>query len=689
MAVEQSLSRFRADLENSTNNTTRASQESPMTLATQGLDKSLAQQEIAAGASRQPSSDNVVNQYDNYVSERAEKAGDDLNVNWNEVQQGASHSMEVAKGAAEQFGKLLVGLGKFAVDPKARQDMIDGVVKTAGAIKEIGGQALAAVPWEKLGESLTKAETYQHAFSAVKNFVTDPNSWKAAWSFVTNATEAIGINDVIGGLYSVGKGIFTGDLDSIKKGISLVTNGVKTFALEATGLADLGRALQAFSKGDMLGAAMYFGFAMMDIGGLFTFGALTAGALGIKAVVKEGAKEGVESLIKEFRDKGLSEGMKSFGEYASKQLAPEVAERIQKEFGAEGQDKVRDEMLKRFLNDRSAQIARESGEELQELFTDNGIKDLQSAASKEQAAVLAKANNKILKEMPKEAIVDNVATAAEKKLLDAIRPSGLIQKMADGYEQMLREISKESVDTIQSKLQAQGIDSIRAKQVAKQLKEVVGKPKEFGKFDDKLAGLIEELSYKEIRDELNKRGVKSGFDEGVDEAVEALGKKYGFDKEGRELLAKSIREGLDEGLERASRKVAREAAEEALQRFRKRDRPDGPRDHESQNNRDENSTLNIKNLKSDDLKKKTQAEEEAMERAKGGRRKLEEELGSADMSSSVVKRVSRTMASQTTQAGASKVFGQQESAEEVVEIKQLNVSLDPSVRQITEQSGLE
>lgn len=687
MAVEQSLSRFRADLENS--NATRASQDSnPITLATQGLDKSRAQQEIAAG--RDQGSDNVVSTYDNYVSDRATKAGQDLDVSWDGVQQGASRSMSVAQGALNQLGKMMTGLGRLAIDPRAQQEFAEGAFKTANAIKEIGGHALAAVPWQKLGESLTKAETYEKAAEAIKNFVTDPNSWKAAWGFVSNATEAIGINDVLAGFYSVGKGIFTGDLESIKKGISLVTNGVKTFALEATGLADLGRALEAFSKGDLLGAAMYFGFAMMDIGGLFTFGTMTAGALGIKAVMKEGAKEGVEALFKEFRDKGISEGMKSFGEYAAKQLAPEVSEKIQKEFASEGKDKVRDEMLKRFLHDRGTQIAKESAEELQELFADKGIKDLQDVVGKEQADKLAKANSAALKKMSQGEIVDRVATAAEKKLLDSMRPSGLIQKMADANEQMLREISKESVDVIQSKLQAKGIDSIRAKQVAKQLKEVVGKPKEFGKFDGKLVDLLEELSYKEIRDELNKRGIKSGFDQGVPEAVETLAKKYGFDKEARELLTKSIREGLDEGLERASRKVAREAAEEALERFRKHDRPDGHRSSTPQETRDENTARNVQGLKGLDPSKKRQVEEVESEGRKAlGRRRLGEEIGGGEASLSTVRRSPRSATSQTGQSTAQKVFGNHVETEEVVEIKQLNVSLDPSVRVVGDVSGVE
>ena len=393
-----------------------------------------------------------------------------------------------------------------------------------------------ALPWYKKPFYSIK-ETLSGALDAAKSFVSsikddigkfavkcamDPvgtlkstakSVGSAAIGFVSDMAEDFGIKDIGRGLASIGKGIVTFDIKEIARG-GMAFVGLAKAIGEISGISDVVRCVNCAIHGDLTGALINGGAALLQVGSIAatiaTAGAgvgAIAGVMGLKSMMKQGVKVAVKE--------GFEIAAKELGERAAKLLTKETLE-----------------------------VAAEKAAK-------NTIQEL----NKEVAIIAKQGIEKLTPEIAEQLTHD----IAEKQVARVVKDLTVkaVDKVGDEWAQAaLKDPSK-----FVKMCQEMGIDKKLAKEMRTDLLKK-GNEKE-----------IKEILCKEMEEPLARRfreGMKDTFEKNLDEGVERLKNKFNFADDVEAAMKKGGREGLKDGIEQGVKAGLRKAWDDIFDRLHKR-----------------------------------------------------------------------------------------------------------------------
>jgi DNA-binding ferritin-like protein (Dps family) len=316
---------------------------------------------------------------------------------------------QVAQGVRTTVGIMgsqvsLVGSPTTAEEIRKQWPTIQRSVKEAGQVSV---------------EAMQKAKEELES-SGQGRFILDQLKGLASQFGLTDAGK--GVTKLFGGSVKVYEGLLSGNFKKVQDGMTEYGSGLLdlakgglNFVGEMVGAKDIMRGFEALKKGDLLGAAMGFGFgAIQAFATVSTFG---MGGAAFSVFARTVGKQWLQTGAKEAFQFFAKEAAEEVGEYMAKNIGKEA---IEQTFSAAGKE-----------------VAKQVAEEGIEKVTAESIKEMSKEATK-------KATEKILSE----AKVDEVISKVVEQRLDAISQNvsrKFTAKSKELFEAVGAEISDQKV----------------------------------------------------------------------------------------------------------------------------------------------------------------------------------------------------------------------------------------------------
>jgi len=383
---------------------------------------------------------------------------------------------------------------------------------------------------------------------------------KFAGSLLKSVGDTIGLTDIWDGVTS-------GDFNKVGQGL-------RKFALEATGWESMNKAWDALKKGDFVGFStnLCFGVAGMTatVSSVMTLGGSTAAFLGAKAVVKGTmatlTKEGMEVLAKETGERVTQATANELKELLATQVPKELAkatpkemlEHVLKQSGKEMYADFKEDLVKNLKNPemlKKFELPQDTLEQLQKGTIDQ--------ASKVKLDTL-------VKETSKEATFKRTNELIEKLKLNEKLPEisdKVVTELLDDLSQMSKKDLEKRFTQLLSK---NGHSAEEATQLAKEYAWRVKDAVKGGKVDHEIVDVLTNSIHKDFTGSI-RTSFETSLQKGMPDILNDL--KI-TDKALREELterwSKAALEGFEEGLQ-PIKSLIREGVEQAVKRRRQRD----------------------------------------------------------------------------------------------------------------------
>ncbi len=528
----------------------------------------------------------------------------------------AKFGWAVGKGCLKQGWKIgcaLYGFAKdFAEKPEVREKCWKIACKigngTWNLLSAAGNGLLAA---GKYGlKLLSDPNVRARAWEAIKagaagawKVITDPKTWKTIGRFLGEIFKDMGLKDIVMGLkdmllnpvyfaealVKLAQGDLKGAAElALKplKGFVTLLNGVKTLLLDFTGLADLGRALVAFSKGDMVGAGIYFACALGGliqtaavVGTILTGGAAAesiVAAMGFKKLIQRGGVQLLaKSMGKELAEKLTTEAVEACGRKAAGELGEAVGEGAirlaQKEMGSMLSREAM-VVMRRELADLGKDATLEGF--VRNLMTktteDVALKKLQQELAEMGEEAVIKCLRNMTNGAAKKITTKQVEEIATRNLLEMAEKQGLT---VEGVEKLVTErigkFGTMKFDEIVRELRALGVEGTdrELKKMARGIRGFV-RGKLGRKYDERFIKELSEGIHKEMLQDIEKRNLREVFSSAIDD----LGRRYGLEDDFVKRWKKIFEKSFDDFAQKYLKEVIEKGVRRAVEGMRSRRR---------------------------------------------------------------------------------------------------------------------